>query len=146
VRLWNAGVAAIAASWGFVSVIVAGVELPGEALVFWRCLLAAVTLPALLLLLGRLETLVLPPAPLPGAGDRAPARAPLRSLLRDDQARLGGRRHPARLHGPRAILGESVSWEVAVGGLAVLAGGALVVPREGAGPAAPDAPLATAEE
>jgi drug/metabolite transporter (DMT)-like permease len=45
-----------------------------------------------------------------------------------------------------AILGESVSWEVAVGGLAVLAGGALVVLREGAEPAAPDAPLATAEE
>jgi drug/metabolite transporter (DMT)-like permease len=56
---WNAAVAAIAASWGFVSVIVAGVDLPGEALVFWRCLLAALTLPTVLLLLGRLDALVL---------------------------------------------------------------------------------------
>lgn len=56
---WNAAVAAIAASWGFVSVIVAGVDLPGEALVFWRCLLAALTLPAILLVLGRLDALVL---------------------------------------------------------------------------------------
>jgi drug/metabolite transporter, DME family len=45
-----------------------------------------------------------------------------------------------------AILGEAVGWEVAAGGLAVLAGGALVVLYEGAEPAAPDAPLATAEE
>jgi drug/metabolite transporter (DMT)-like permease len=59
VNPWNAGVAAIAASWGFVSVIVAGVELPVEALVFWRCLLAALTLPAILLLLGRLDALAL---------------------------------------------------------------------------------------
>ena len=56
---WNAGVAGIAASWGFVSVIVAGVDLSGEALVFWRCVLAALTLPAILLLLGRLDALVL---------------------------------------------------------------------------------------
>jgi drug/metabolite transporter (DMT)-like permease len=56
---WNAAVAGIAASWGFVSVIVAGVDLSGEALVFWRCLLAALTLPAILLLLGRLDALVL---------------------------------------------------------------------------------------
>jgi drug/metabolite transporter (DMT)-like permease len=56
---WNTAVAGIAASWGFVSVIVAGVDLSGEALVFWRCLLAALTLPAILLLLGRLDALVL---------------------------------------------------------------------------------------
>jgi drug/metabolite transporter (DMT)-like permease len=56
---WNAVVAGIAASWGFVSVIVAGVDLPVEALVFWRCLLAALTLPAILLLLGRLDALAL---------------------------------------------------------------------------------------
>jgi drug/metabolite transporter (DMT)-like permease len=59
VNPWNAAVAGIAASWGFVSVIVAGVDLSGEALVFWRCLLAALTLPAILLLLGRLDALVL---------------------------------------------------------------------------------------
>jgi drug/metabolite transporter (DMT)-like permease len=56
---WNLAVAGIAASWGFVSVIVAGVDLPGEALVFWRCVLAGLTLPAILLALGRLGTLVL---------------------------------------------------------------------------------------
>ena len=56
---WNAAVAAIAASWGFVSVIVAGVDLSGETLVFWRCTLAALTLPLILLALGRLDLLVL---------------------------------------------------------------------------------------
>jgi drug/metabolite transporter (DMT)-like permease len=56
---WNLAVAGIAASWGFVSVIVAGVDLPGEALVFWRCVLAGLTLPAILLALDRLGTLVL---------------------------------------------------------------------------------------
>jgi drug/metabolite transporter (DMT)-like permease len=55
---WNLAVAAIASSWGFVSFIVAGIALDGEALVFWRCLLAALTLPPLLLVLGRLEALV----------------------------------------------------------------------------------------
>jgi drug/metabolite transporter (DMT)-like permease len=57
---WNLGVAGIALSWGFVSVIVAGVDLPGETLVFWRCVLAALTLPPILFVLGRLETLALP--------------------------------------------------------------------------------------
>jgi drug/metabolite transporter (DMT)-like permease len=55
---WNAAVAAIAASWGFVSVIVAGVDLSGQALVFWRCALAALTVPVILLALGRLDLLV----------------------------------------------------------------------------------------
>jgi drug/metabolite transporter (DMT)-like permease len=45
-----------------------------------------------------------------------------------------------------AILGEPIGWEVAVGGLAVLTGGALVVLLEGAEAPAPDAPLAAAEE
>jgi drug/metabolite transporter (DMT)-like permease len=48
----------MAASWGFVSVIVAAVDLPGEALVFWRCALAGLTLAAILVVLGRLRTLV----------------------------------------------------------------------------------------
>lgn len=56
---WNLAVAGVAASWGFVSVIVAGVDLPGEALVFWRCVLAGLTVPAILLVLGRVGTLAL---------------------------------------------------------------------------------------
>jgi drug/metabolite transporter (DMT)-like permease len=55
----NVALATIAASWGFVSVIVAGLDLGGEELVFWRCLIAALTLPAILLALGRLEVLAL---------------------------------------------------------------------------------------
>ena len=52
---WNLLLAGIAASWGFVSVIASGVDLPAEVLVFWRCLLAAAALPAMLYLLrGRL--------------------------------------------------------------------------------------------
>ena len=57
--LWNIALAGIAASWGLVSVIVAGVDLGGEELVFWRCLLAALTLPLVLLVLGGLDALVL---------------------------------------------------------------------------------------
>jgi drug/metabolite transporter (DMT)-like permease len=56
---WNVALAAVAASWGFVSVIVAGLDLGGEELVFWRCLLAGLTLPAVLLLLSNLDALVL---------------------------------------------------------------------------------------
>jgi drug/metabolite transporter (DMT)-like permease len=56
---WNLAVAGLAASWGFVSVIVAGVDLPGEVLVFWRCLIAAVTLPLLLAFLRRPAVLFL---------------------------------------------------------------------------------------
>ncbi|HZB85377.1 MAG TPA: DMT family transporter [Gaiellaceae bacterium] len=294
---WNAAVAAIAASWGFVSVIVAGVDLPGEALVFWRCVLAALTLPAILLLLGRLDALVLRRRRLQVLGlgvllalhwvlffetiKRASVAvaillvytapiflavlAPL--LLPEGRSRVGlaalaisgpgialialggegeggasgvaigtglgaaltyalliigtksvvrvlspftltfwnyaivslvllpflawsNRRLPSAEEWPAvlvlgalltavlgvlyvrtlrdvtaqaagllsyvepvsasllawAILGEAVGWEVAVGGLAVLAGGALVVLYEGAEPTAPDAPLATAEE
>jgi drug/metabolite transporter (DMT)-like permease len=55
---WNLAVAGIAASWGFVSVIAAGVDLPAAALVFWRCAIAAVTVPALVLIVRRLPLLV----------------------------------------------------------------------------------------
>lgn len=55
---WNLVVAGIAASWGFVSVIAAGVDLPAAALVFWRCAIAAVTVPALVLGVRRLPLLV----------------------------------------------------------------------------------------
>jgi DME family drug/metabolite transporter len=54
---WNLAVAGIAASWGFVSVIVAGVDLPAAVLVFWRCLVAAVTVPVLVLLVRRARLL-----------------------------------------------------------------------------------------
>ena len=56
---WNVALAAIAASWGFVSVIAAAITLPADVLVFWRCLLAALTLPVVLLVLGRLRSLPL---------------------------------------------------------------------------------------
>ena len=55
---WNVALAAVAASWGFVSVIVAGLDLGGQELVFWRCFLAALTLPLLLVALGNLDALV----------------------------------------------------------------------------------------
>jgi drug/metabolite transporter (DMT)-like permease len=54
---WNLLLASVAASWGFVSVIAAAVELRPEVLVFWRCLLAAASLPLLLLVLRRLSSL-----------------------------------------------------------------------------------------
>jgi drug/metabolite transporter (DMT)-like permease len=56
---WNLGVAAIATLWGFVSVIVAGIDVTGLALVFWRCLIAAATLGVGILALGRFSSLVL---------------------------------------------------------------------------------------
>lgn len=56
-NLWNVALAGLAASFGFVSVIVAGVELSGEVLVFWRCALAAGTVPLILLVLRRVRSL-----------------------------------------------------------------------------------------
>ena len=56
---WNLVVAGLAASWGFVSVIAAGVDLPASALVFWRCLIAAVTVPAIVLLVRRVRALAI---------------------------------------------------------------------------------------
>ena len=41
---WNAALGALAASWGFVAVLAASVELGAEALAFWRLALASVTL------------------------------------------------------------------------------------------------------
>ena len=57
-KAWNLALAGMAASWGLVSVIVAAVDLPGEALVFWRCVLAGLTLAAILVVVGRLRALV----------------------------------------------------------------------------------------
>lgn len=62
---WNVSVAALAASWGFISVIVAGVDLDAVVLVFFRLALAAVTVAAFaLLVVRRRELLRLPPRPL----------------------------------------------------------------------------------
>jgi drug/metabolite transporter (DMT)-like permease len=57
---WNASVAALAASWGFIAVIVAHVELEARVLVFYRLAIAALTLGLLLALLGRIRLLRLP--------------------------------------------------------------------------------------
>lgn len=55
---WNLVVAGLAASWGFVSVIAAGVDLPASTLVFWRCVVAAITVPALVLVVRRVRLLI----------------------------------------------------------------------------------------
>lgn len=49
---WNAAVAALAASWGLVSVIVAGVELDATTLVFYRQSLTALVLAAAVRIAG----------------------------------------------------------------------------------------------
>ena len=54
---WNLAVAALAASWGFIAVIVAAVELSAEALVFYRLAIAALTLAVALAVLRRLALL-----------------------------------------------------------------------------------------
>jgi drug/metabolite transporter (DMT)-like permease len=59
VNRWNLAVAGLAASWGFVSVIAAGVDLPASALVFWRCVIAAVTVPLIVLAFRRVRSLAL---------------------------------------------------------------------------------------
>jgi drug/metabolite transporter (DMT)-like permease len=64
---WKLALAALTASWGFIAVLVAAVDLGAEALVFWRLALAAATLaagallvrPGLLSPRGRLPALVL---------------------------------------------------------------------------------------
>src|SRR5919109_186419 len=195
---WNLGVAGIACSWGFVSVIVAGVDLSGETLVFWRCALAALTLPPLLLGLGRLGALVprthrlqllgvalllaahwvlffetikrasVAAAVLLGSGRALPSASEWPAvvvlgslltavlgvlyvrLLREVTAQAAGLlSYLEPVSAPLlawAILGEAVGWQGAVGGPAVLLGGALLVLDEGGGGVAAEAPAATAEE
>ncbi|HSC90387.1 MAG TPA: DMT family transporter [Gaiellaceae bacterium] len=58
---WNLAVAGLAASWGFISVIVAGVDLDARVLVEWRLALAALAVAALLLAARRAELLRPPP-------------------------------------------------------------------------------------
>lgn len=54
---WNLLLAALAGSWGIVSIIVSGVALPSQALVAWRCLLGVVALVAILAVLRRTSEL-----------------------------------------------------------------------------------------
>ena len=57
---WNVAVAALSASWGLIAVIVAAVELGAEVLVFYRLVIAAVTIALALLALRRLDQLRVP--------------------------------------------------------------------------------------
>lgn len=50
---WKLALGALAASWGFIAVLVAAVDLEAEALAFWRLSLAAATLAAFALVSGR---------------------------------------------------------------------------------------------
>ena len=52
---WNVAVAALAASWGVIAIIVAGVDLDAEVLVFYRLSLAAVAVAIGLAALGKLR-------------------------------------------------------------------------------------------
>jgi drug/metabolite transporter, DME family len=60
---WNLSIAALAAAWGLIAVIVAGVELDAAALVFHRLALAALATATGALLLRRADVLRLPPRP-----------------------------------------------------------------------------------
>jgi drug/metabolite transporter, DME family len=57
---WNLSVAGLAASWGFIAVIVAGVDLDAEALVFWRLALAAAAVAVGIVAFRRRELFRLP--------------------------------------------------------------------------------------
>ncbi len=54
---WNLALAGLAASWGFIAVLVAAVDLGAPSLAFLRLALAAVTLAAVALVSGRLSAL-----------------------------------------------------------------------------------------
>ena len=57
---WNLYVAALAASWGLISVIVAHVDLSATVLVFWRVAIAAVTVTVACAVVGRTDLLRVP--------------------------------------------------------------------------------------
>ena len=57
---WNVAVAALASSWGFVSILVREIELDAEVLVFYRCFLAVAALGFGLLAARRLDLLTRP--------------------------------------------------------------------------------------
>ena len=54
---WNLALGALAASWGFIAVLAAAVDLGAEALAFWRLALAAATLVLVALATRRLDRL-----------------------------------------------------------------------------------------
>jgi drug/metabolite transporter (DMT)-like permease len=54
---WNVAVAALAAAFGFVSIIVREVDLDAEVLVFYRCVFAVATIGLVLAVTGRLDIL-----------------------------------------------------------------------------------------
>ena len=54
---WNVTVAGLAASWGFISILVSAVDLDATVLVFYRLLLAAVTIAAIACVTGRAGSL-----------------------------------------------------------------------------------------
>lgn len=54
---WNVTVAGLATSWGFISILVSAVDLDATVLVFYRLLLAAVTIAAIAFLTGRTGSL-----------------------------------------------------------------------------------------
>jgi drug/metabolite transporter, DME family len=60
---WYVGVAGLAASWGFIAVIVAGVDLDAAVLVFFRLALAALATALGAAVLGRADVLRLPVRP-----------------------------------------------------------------------------------
>ena len=59
---WNLAVAALATSWGFISVIVVGVTLDPLPLTFYRTGIAALALGLGLVVAGRLDLLRVPTA------------------------------------------------------------------------------------
>jgi drug/metabolite transporter (DMT)-like permease len=54
---WNLALGALAASWGFIAVLVASVDLGAGPLAFWRLALAAATLGVAALVAGRIDLL-----------------------------------------------------------------------------------------
>ena len=60
---WNLAVAGLAASWGIISVIVAGVDLDARVLVFWRLALAAAAVFVIFAAARKLALLRLPERP-----------------------------------------------------------------------------------
>jgi drug/metabolite transporter (DMT)-like permease len=61
---WKLGLGGLTASWGFIAVLVAAVDLPAEALAFWRLALAAATL-GVVALVGSRRDLLAPSGRLP---------------------------------------------------------------------------------
>ena len=57
---WNVAVAALASSWGLVSILVREIDLSAEVLVFWRCVFAVSAIAVGLAVLRRLRLLTRP--------------------------------------------------------------------------------------